>query len=374
MIGAALCWAAPLLDLRPQMKGPSLMKTDIAIVGGGLTGLALARRLDAANQDYLLVEARNRLGGRIKSLNVQGQAFDLGPSWIWPGQERVFRILKELGLSTFPQWSVGDQVYQHPNGDVVHAKGFMSMEGSFRIEGGTSALVDALAAQTDTNRVLLNTQVTSVSQKHGIILAAERQIHAERVVITTPPRLAAELTFSPALPPDARSALSAIPTWMGAHAKFVAVYPEAFWRADGLSGDASSRRGPMVEIHDASPDGAAFGALFGFIGLPAGRRNEIGVSDLTAACIDQLAQLFGQSANSPVHVALEDWSLAPLTATKADAHMPAGHPHYSKPKTIEGVWDGHLVFAGTELAPDNGGLIEGALAAAEAAATELLGN
>ena len=128
----------------------------------------------------------------------------------------------------------------------------------------------------------------------------------------------------------------------------------------------------MVEIHDASPEDAPLGALFGFVGIPATVRSEAGPDAMKEACIAQLAQLFGSQAAHPIAMTLEDWSAADFTATPSDATAPAGHPHYRKPPILEGLWNGKLDFAVTELAPDNGGLIEGALAAAEAAAAKIL--
>ncbi len=69
---------------------------------------------------------------------------------------------------------------------------------------------------------------------------------------------------------------------------------------------------------------------------------------------------------------LEDWSQAAFTATAADASAPRGHPPYAMPAALRHVWDGKLIFAVTELTSDNGGLIEGALAASETAAREIL--
>ncbi|HVW70423.1 MAG TPA: FAD-dependent oxidoreductase, partial [Steroidobacteraceae bacterium] len=64
------------------------MKTEVAIIGGGLAGLYAARLLQAAGANYVLVEARDRLGGRIFTVDAAGSlcddGFDVGPSWLWP--------------------------------------------------------------------------------------------------------------------------------------------------------------------------------------------------------------------------------------------------------------------------------------------------
>jgi len=347
------------------------MHTKTLIIGGGLTGLSLAYRLQKAGHDYLLVEARKRLGGRIKSLHVQDAAFDLGPSWIWSGQDRVAALLAELGLTAFEQWSVGTQVYEHPNGDVQQSSGFMSMAGSYRITGGTKALTDALAAKLDPDRLHVGSAATMISADPLGARIGGSFVTAERIVLAIPPRIAAELGYSPALSDQTITSLRAIPTWMGAHAKFVAVYPTPFWRNDGLSGDASSRRGPLVEIHDASPHDAGLGALFGFVSVPAAARVSAGAA-LSKAAIAQLVNLFGAKAESPIAIQLEDWSQAAFTASPADANPPQGHPPYQMPAILRHVWNDELVFAVTEMTADNGGLIEGALAASESAADRIL--
>lgn len=345
------------------------MHSKTLIIGGGLSGLSLAYRLQMAGHDYHLIEARDRLGGRIKSLTVDDIAFDLGPSWVWPGQERIATLLPELGLSTFEQWSTGEQLFEQASGEVIQNAGFISMAGSYRITGGTFALTEALASRLDPARLTRGIAATTITDQPSVMLSDGRDVTGDRIALALPPRLAAQLPTTPPL--SGKDHLSGIPTWMAAHAKFVAVYDSPFWRAAGLSGDASSRRGPMVEIHDASPKDGRLGALFGFVGIPAHARlsNEV---ELSAAAIAQLANLFGPQAAAPIATRLEDWSTSPWTATAADAIPPAGHPAYVMPKTFQHIWDGKLIFCTTEMAPDNGGLIEGALGAAEVAAEKIL--
>ena len=87
---------------------------DVAIIGGGLCGLALAHSLQARGSDWRLYEARERLGGRI--LSVTDDGFDLGPAWFWPDmQPMVTGLVEELGLASFPQYSDGDVLIERAN-------------------------------------------------------------------------------------------------------------------------------------------------------------------------------------------------------------------------------------------------------------------
>lgn len=95
---------------------------DIAVVGAGLCGLALACTLHARGQRFLLFEARERLGGRILGEHsASGMALDLGPTWFWPEAEpHMAALIAELGLDTFPQHDSGTVLrMRDPNKDAV---------------------------------------------------------------------------------------------------------------------------------------------------------------------------------------------------------------------------------------------------------------
>ena len=94
---------------------------DIAVVGAGLCGLALARTLHARSQNFLLFEARARLGGRILGeRSASGMALDLGPTWFWPESEpHMAALIEELGLDAFPQHDSGTVLgMRDPNKDA----------------------------------------------------------------------------------------------------------------------------------------------------------------------------------------------------------------------------------------------------------------
>jgi len=347
------------------------MQCDIAIVGGGLAGLALADHLARAGADFQVFEARNRLGGRVVSHHVEDFAFDLGPSWFWPGQPRMAALCKRFGITWFDQHSVGSFLLETETGDVKRDMGLATMQASWRIEGGSAAVVEALAVSLPKERLHLGQVVRSMSQAHGITFADGSQCYAQKIVLAVPPRVAAQLSFAPALSERQQTALDTIPTWMAAHAKFFAVYDRPFWRAAGLSGDAISRKGPLAEIHDASAADGTPAALLGFVGVPATVR-QADEAGLKSAAVAQLVALFGPEAAAPREIILKDWAFEALTAGEADRVPPSHHPTYGLPEALTDLWGGGLHFCVTETAPICGGFMEGALAAAEDVAAKLL--
>lgn len=342
------------------------MQTETLIIGAGLSGLRLASRLAERGRDFLAVEARDRVGGRILTAAHAGGAFDLGPAWFWPGQPRIFDLTAELGLTAFEQYAEGDLVFEDPTGLAQRGRGFASMQGAYRLEHGLGALTDALAQTIPEARLRLSEPVLALAKTEEgatATLGSGERIRAQRIVVALPPRVAAEIAFSPLPPEPVRAAMTAVPTWMAGQAKAIAVYPRPFWREAGFSGDAMSQRGPMVEIHDASQPRNGPYALFGFIGAPPEARQD--VETLKRSVIAQLVRLFGAEAAEPEALLIKDWASDPYTATELDREPMRHHPRYGMPRALSAVWDGALLFSGTEVAPEFGGFIEGALEAAD---------
>ena len=367
-------------DGRQRHRGPVVagrLQTQVVVVGGGLSGLYAARCLLAAGISFLIVEARDRLGGRIFSkqgASTGPSELDLGPSWFWPDSQPLMdRLVAELGLARFRQHDAGDVLLEHRSGEIRRQGGYMVAPASFRIAGGTSALTTALAAELPPDSVHLSLRVTTVArQVGGVLLDAMSvdgnvvQVAAAQAIFALPPRLAeASIDFNPPLPQMTRALWRSTPTWMASHAKFVAVYGRPFWRDAGLSGNAQSMIGPMVEIHDATT-ASGTAALFGFLGIPAADRLHRGPV-LTQACNGQLTRLFGPAAAHPAATLFKDWAVDMLTATKADTDGDAGHAPPATRHWIEGEWADRVALAGSETATDPSGFLEGAVHAAATA-------
>ena len=85
--------------------------TDVLIVGAGLAGLIAARQLVKENISVQVLEARNRIGGRVFDYQSKlGHIFPLGAGWLGPYEERLSALLTELGLETVPQYESGQVI------------------------------------------------------------------------------------------------------------------------------------------------------------------------------------------------------------------------------------------------------------------------
>lgn len=89
------------------------IEADVAIVGAGLAGLTAARRIAGAGATPLVIEARERVGGRLLNHEIGGgKVVEVGGQWIGPTQERIAALAAELGVGTFPTYDQGRHVIE----------------------------------------------------------------------------------------------------------------------------------------------------------------------------------------------------------------------------------------------------------------------
>lgn len=87
------------------------LEADVAIVGAGLAGLVAARRLAAVGLQPLVLDARDRVGGRLLNEEIgDGKVVEVGGQWIGPTQDRIAALARELGVTTFPTFNEGRDV------------------------------------------------------------------------------------------------------------------------------------------------------------------------------------------------------------------------------------------------------------------------
>ena len=350
----------------------------IAIVGGGLSGLYAAYRLEQQGfTDYVLLESRDIFGGRVLSVGAGGdqrQRYDLGPTWFWPDlQPGLDRLVRELGLACFRQHEAGDMMVERARGEpAFRTRGYVNAPASMRLADGMQALTDALRARLAPSRLIAGKSVRRLHRLDAHVeldsedAAGERTAwRAGHVLLAAPPRLVERtIGFMPALPAALASQWRAAATWMAPHAKYVALYDTPFWREAGLSGEARSAAGPLGEIHDASVPGGG-GALFGFFAIPASIRASVPGKVLRAHCRAQLARLFGPQAARPTADFIKDWALDPYTASAADLEGVADHAAAPEAATGAAPWAGRVTGIGSEWSPQFPGYLAGAIDATD---------
>lgn len=131
-------------------RGARLFRTegmrsaDVIVVGAGFAGLTAGRALRAAGRKVVILDARDRVGGRVKPGKLAGQTVDLGGQWVGPKQTRLLALLREYGIATTPQYVTGKSIVEL-NGRRLTGKGENVSLGR---EG--DAALDALMARVRT--------------------------------------------------------------------------------------------------------------------------------------------------------------------------------------------------------------------------------
>jgi putrescine oxidase len=418
-----------------------VIQADVAVIGAGVAGLAAARRLVAEGREVVVLEARDRVGGRLWNTELGGEANELGGEWIAPYQSRMHGLLAELGIELFPAYREGEDVYvdesgsarrhsgddhglssaeeralveadakldtlakeldpeepwEHPRareldtitydewlrtevGDPVAreslrsylADGFLTkpaysfslLQGlwviagaggtyqlfapeqclAYRVVGG-SQLIPLHMAEELGERVVLEAPVRRIAWSEGAVEidAGDVSVRARSAIVTVAPNLAAAIRFSPALPAWRMRLQQA--SSQGSVTKVLAVYPEPFWRAEGLSGEGFAPHQFVREIYDNTPPSASVGVLCTFLpGEQAEFAGRLHPDRRRELVLEGLSKFVGPSALQATDYVETDWSgeewtrgayastfgIGGLVRFGADMRRPVGPIHWA---------------------------------------------
>jgi monoamine oxidase len=175
------------------------------IVGAGVAGLTAARHLHRQGLSLVVLEARDRVGGRTLSQRVGNEVLDLGGQWIGPTQDRLAALAKELGVKTFPQHHQGKKVFSW-EGKVRHFKGDIPWLSTFamiellRMRSKFGALANTIRPEApwDSPRALELDGMTLESWKQRHLHTRGARVFLDivtRAVLTSEPRDVSFLYF-----------------------------------------------------------------------------------------------------------------------------------------------------------------------------------
>jgi monoamine oxidase len=181
--------------------------------------------------------------------------------------------------------------------------------------------------------------------------------------------LAGRIDYYPLLPPWRNQLTQRTP--MGSVIKCNAIYDEPFWRAEGLSGQATGDGEGARVVFDNSPPDATPGILLGFLeGDEARRLGRADPADRRQAVLDSFVRYFGPKAARPLDFVELDWQAEPWTGgCYGTLFGPNVWTRYG-PALREPV--GPIHWAGTETASVWSGYMDGAVSSGQRAATEVL--
>ena len=95
-------------------SGNSARSADVAIVGAGFSGLAAALELRSRGLEPVVLEARDRVGGRVLNHELDGgEVVEVGGQWVGPTQEALLGLAADLGVATFPTHTEGENLIEY---------------------------------------------------------------------------------------------------------------------------------------------------------------------------------------------------------------------------------------------------------------------
>ncbi|WP_100811895.1 MULTISPECIES: NAD(P)/FAD-dependent oxidoreductase [unclassified Microbacterium] len=127
---------------------------DVVVIGAGAAGLTAANALRKAGLSVAVLEARDRVGGRLWTDEIDGAMLEIGGQWVSPDQDALIDTVAELGLETFSRYREGDSVYIGPDGVAHRFTGemFPVSAETERVIAEITERLDAMVAEIDPDR------------------------------------------------------------------------------------------------------------------------------------------------------------------------------------------------------------------------------
>ncbi|MFO7798601.1 flavin monoamine oxidase family protein [Rhodohalobacter sp.] len=341
------------------------MNKDIIIIGGGLAGLSVAYLLEKNNIYPTILEARDRLGGRIHTVRPDKNIrIEMGATWLGKQHQSQIHMIRELGLEMEEQ-HLGDKAfYEYISTSPAQLVQLPPNEDpTWRIKGGSDRLIEALQEKLTDTKIYTGQVVKKINNGEKVeIQTASKSYLADVAISTLPPKLLTDrIEFAPALSGKLLQIAGQTHTWMGESIKVGLFYEEPFWMKPDSSGTIMSNVGPVNEMYDHSdPEQKSF-ALKGFLD---GAYHSVGREGRKKVVLDQLRKYYGEKT--------DDYTLYQETVWQHESYTYSEYqkpvvPHQNNGNEIfaQSYWNGKLLLAGAETSPISPGYMDGAVESAK---------
>lgn len=333
------------------------------IIGAGLSGLLTGYLLKKEGIPFKILEARNRVGGRINTIYRPGEApTEMGATWFTNQHQNLKALLAELEIEYFEQ-EIGSKVFYQPNpNSPVQQLEIPKDSPSYRIAGGTSNLINTLAQNFDDSELILNQTVKQITiDEDSILVKADNEFTGQLVVLSLPPKLwSSNIEFLPALSAQLFNVALNTHTWMEDSIKVSLTFSSPFWQEEKIPSTLFSSAGPVTEFYDHCNIEKSQFALCGFINSSFKNLNEI---DRKFMVLDQLKAIYGVRIDECLHYEESVWSQENYTFQASEnliyPHQNNGHPIFQ-----QNAFNDRLLFSSSESAAQFSGYMEGAVIAA----------
>jgi monoamine oxidase len=340
--------------------------TDVLIIGAGFTGLTLAYYLKQLDVSVTLVEARDRIGGRIYTKQNTNQApIELGATWLVNEHSELLKLIKTLGLDVFEQHYGSTAIYEPSKSNPPQLVNLpQSSQSSYRIKNGTQSIIKSLSEVLKSDQIATNCNITNINKHDDYILATSEnhEFKCKHIISTLPPYLFDQtISVYPNLPKEITSIMQNTHTWMHDSIKVGFTFKTPFWKGERTSGTIYSNVSALQELYDHSDADNNTYALVGFMnksfyGNTIEERQEL--------ALKQLEYYYGNQVRQFLSYEELVWQDERFTTARYDNFiMP--QQNNGNPLFQNSFLNHSLFIAGTETSSYASGKMEGAIRSAQ---------